>query len=339
MDLLTHGLLGAATAQLAARDRELRVAAGVGAAAALLPDADALIRSSTDPLFFIEYHRHFTHALLFIPVGALIAALLLWPLLRGRLPFVRIYVFALLGYALHGLLDACTSYGTHLLWPLSDARAAWSIVAVMDPAFTLLVGIPTLIGIVVRRRYAAVLALFLGAAYLTAGVVQHHRALHETRAVAQQRGHDTAFMTVKPTMANLLLWRSIYVSSGNVYVDAVRVGSGGTMHYPGESAPLIVPEQVHRVPAGSRAHTDVMRFAFFSDGLLTPHPSQALTYGDARYSMLPDSLRPIWSVRVDPARPDAHVAFLIDRSMTADERRRFLAMLRGRPLDTGTPAP
>jgi hypothetical protein len=50
--------------------------------AALLPDADALVRSSADPLLYAEFHRHFTHSLAFIPVGGAIAALP-W-LLQGK---------------------------------------------------------------------------------------------------------------------------------------------------------------------------------------------------------------------------------------------------------------
>ena len=34
-----------------------------------------------DALLVLDYHRHFTHALAFVPFGALIAALLLWPCL------------------------------------------------------------------------------------------------------------------------------------------------------------------------------------------------------------------------------------------------------------------
>lgn len=66
-----------------------------------------------------------------MPFGALIAALLLWPFLRKRLPFARLYLFALLGYCLSGVLDAFTSYGTNLLWPVSDARVAFNIISVL----------------------------------------------------------------------------------------------------------------------------------------------------------------------------------------------------------------
>src|SRR5688500_3522841 len=105
MDLLTHGLVGAALAQSGAPREEARIAAGVGFLAGMLADADTLITSAADPLLVLEYHRHFTHSLLFIPIGGLIAAAVLWPFMRRRLPFARLYVYSLLGYALAGLLD------------------------------------------------------------------------------------------------------------------------------------------------------------------------------------------------------------------------------------------
>ena len=133
MDLITQGVLGAALAQTAARPTETRLATGIGFAAGLMADADALIYSSTDSLLAIEYHRHFTHSVFFIPFGALIAALILWPLCRKKLGFKRLYLFSLLGFSLSGFIDACTSYGTHLLWPLSDERLSFRIISIVDP--------------------------------------------------------------------------------------------------------------------------------------------------------------------------------------------------------------
>ncbi len=77
MDIVTQGLLGATLAQSAASQQKLRVATVVGFASGLLADADTLIRSANDPLLNIEFHRHFTHSLIFIPVGGLLAALIL----------------------------------------------------------------------------------------------------------------------------------------------------------------------------------------------------------------------------------------------------------------------
>jgi len=74
MDPLTHALLGATAAQAALGHRLGRRAWLPGALGGLLPDADILIRSTADPLLAIEYHRHFTHAFAFIPVGGVVAA-------------------------------------------------------------------------------------------------------------------------------------------------------------------------------------------------------------------------------------------------------------------------
>ena len=115
MDLLTQGLLGATMAQSGAKQQETRIATGIGFVAGIAADVDILIQSENDPLLNIEFHRHFTHSLFFVPLGALIVALLLWPFLRKRLSFARLYLFACRGYCLSGVLDAFTSYGTNLL--------------------------------------------------------------------------------------------------------------------------------------------------------------------------------------------------------------------------------
>ena len=155
MDLLTQGILGAAASQALLGRRLPRAAAIIGFVAGLLADADIFIRPASDPLGGLTYHRHFTHSLLFIPLGALIAAIPFFfvPSLRAQRKLV--YLAALAAYATHGLLDACTSYGTMLFWPFSDVRIAWDLIAIIDPAFTL----PLLLGIIIalwRKHPAAV---------------------------------------------------------------------------------------------------------------------------------------------------------------------------------------
>ncbi|MCR4303344.1 MAG: metal-dependent hydrolase, partial [Gallionella sp.] len=211
MDLLTHGLLGGTLAQACSRKTETRAATTVGFLAALLADADALIQSSADPLLTLEYHRQFTHSLIFIPFGALLVSLILWLAFRKfvqPLGFRRIYLYALLGCATSGFLDACTSYGTHLLWPFTGERIAWSIIPIFDPLFFLILGAAMVTGLRRHRTLPARIGLLLAAAYLSAGWLQHQRAEDAMRATALLRGHAAERLTVKPTMGNLLLWRS-----------------------------------------------------------------------------------------------------------------------------------
>jgi inner membrane protein len=316
MDIVTQGVLGAALAATAAPPRELRAAALVGLAAGMLADADALIRSANDPLLTLEYHRHFSHALAFVPLGALLAAVLLWPLLRTRLAFRRLYLYSFLGYCLSGFLDACTSYGTHLLWPFSNARTAFNVIAIVDPVFTLALLVPLALALRRRRRAVAMVGIGLGALYLGVGVVQHHRALHALERVAEERGHRPQRMLVKPTFANLLLWRGLYVADGEVHAHAIRAGLV-MRSYPGQRAALAEPA----------AHGPEARFATFADDWLIRHPGQPTRFDDARYAMLPTSLRPMWGLDVAGGTP----RLVIDRSMSPAERSRFTGMLLGRP--------
>ena len=191
MDLLTHGLLGGTLAQACSNKGETRAATTVGFLAALLADADALIQSSADPLLTLEYHRQFTHSLIFIPFGALLVTLILWPAFKAYghpLGFLRIYLYALLGCATSGFLDACTSYGTHLLWPFTGGRIAWSIIPIFDPLFFLILGAAVVAGLRWRKTLPARIGLLLAAAYLSVGWLQHQRAQDEIgRASCRER--------------------------------------------------------------------------------------------------------------------------------------------------------
>lgn len=334
MDILTHGLLGGTLALSCSRKNEMRAAAATGFVAALLADADALIRSSTDPLLVLEYHRQFTHSLVFIPAGALLVALILWPVFRALKcspGFRRIYLYALLGCATSGLLDACTSYGTHVLWPFSEERIAWSIVPIFDPLFSLALAAAMGFGLRWRKTLPARLGLVLAAVYLATGWFQHQRAGEAMRATIAQRGHEAGKMTVKPTMGNLLLWRSIYRANGVYHVDAVRLGLGGTARvYPGSTVRAFdLPRDLSALSPASVLHRDVRRFDFFSDGYLALHPEDPRLLGDVRYAMLPTSTRPLWGIRLDTQHPDVHAQFEASRQMSREEIWQFIGMLRG----------
>jgi inner membrane protein len=333
LDPLTQGLLGGTLALSAARDKESRPAAVAGFVAALLADADVLIGAGEDTLLQVELHRHFTHALIFVPLGALVAAALLWWLLRRHLEFKRIYWYALLGYATAGLLDACTSYGTHLLWPFSDTRVAWSIIAIVDPLFTLLLLIAFVLGLKKRAVFAARAGLALAGVYLSLGLWQHHNALQSAAALAGMRGHEVQRMVVKPTLGNLFLWRSVYASGDSFYVDAIRVGPGMERVYPGSSLRRFdAGSDLPHLPRDSVLWRDIERFARLSDGFVAPDPWRERVLIDVRYSMLPNSVRPMWGLDLDVVSTSQHASFETYRDRPANARQVFTAMLLGRDL-------
>lgn len=330
MDPVSQGALGAAFAQTVTGRRRLLAAGLLGALGGMAPDLDVLIRSSSDPLLFLDYHRQFTHALVFIPVGAWLCAVILHPIARRWLRFRETWLFCGLGYATHGLLDACTSYGTQLLWPFSDARIAWNHVAVVDPLFTLpLLGL--LAAAALRRRpRLATFGLAWAVLYIGFGFVQGQRAEQAAAALAESRGHLPERLTVKPSFANLLVWKSIYRAEGSFHVDAVRVGLHARI-VPGERVPALdLARDLPWLQPASRQGRDLERFRRFSADYLALDPADPHRVVDIRYSMVPNQIDALWGIRLDPAAPaDQPVAFFTNRRASADHRAALVRLIRG----------
>lgn len=333
MDPFSHALLGAVSAHALAR-RNRKPAAFAGAAGALLPDADVLIGSAADPLLTLEYHRHFSHALPVAPLIALIAALAVWLIMRRRIPLSVLYPAAFVGVIGAALLDACTSYGVHLLWPFVEHRYAWNIIAVVDPVMTVLLFAGLVLALRVNAPARSRMTLAIALVYLGAGWVQRERAETLMLNTAQARGHLVERLEVKPTLGNLLLWRSIYLTGEQFIVDAARVGVLSPPHiYPGGAIARVTPAGAAQgLAVGHVQQRDIERFARQSDGFLVRHPDQPAVIGDIRYAMLADSVRPLWGIRLDPLRPASHVSFLTLRDHTAADRQRFIDMVLGRSL-------
>ena len=334
MDIFTQGLVGASLAQSSAKKEHLTLATFIGFLAGLLPDADALIRSSQDSLLNIEYHRHFTHSVFFIPIGALIAALILWPFLKNKLDFKSLYIYALLGYCLSGFIDAATSYGTHLFWPVFDKAISFNIISIVDPVFTLILLISLGITLKKRSSRAIHIGLSLAAIYMLFGWFQLQKATEISTNLASERGHKIERLLVKPTLGNLVLWRSIYQAENKLYVDAIRVGIFNNKKvYPGESITLFNEHSDVNLPGNSVLSNDIRRFKEFSNNYLAILPENSNFLIDIRYSMLPNSLQPLWGIKMDVENPDHHAKYIITRSNNETVRKIFINMLLGKDLE------
>ena len=185
MDPVSQGTVGAAFAQSTANKNNFIKISLIGFLAGLAPDLDILIRSDNDPILFLEYHRQFSHSLFFIPFGALIISLLIFPLVKKFISLKKVYLASFLGYATHGLLDACTSYGTLLFWPFSNERITWNTISIVDPLFTIPALILTGIAIVTRKRIFSFFTIGWIVFYLSLGFIQYERALSAAIKLAE----------------------------------------------------------------------------------------------------------------------------------------------------------
>lgn len=302
MDPLTQGLLGAAAAQALFEKQLGRKAWLVGAVGGVLPDADVFIRSDSDPLLEVEVHRQFTHALAFIPIGGSIAALPWLARKKYREQWIPILGGSVAAYATHGLLDACTTYGTQLLWPFSSLRVAWNCISIVDPVFTLVLLAGVIAAAWMRSRAPAVAAIALCIAYLGFGVVQRERALDVQTSIAELRGHEPVRQAVFPSLANLVVWRSLYQAGDSLNADRIRVPFVGSAawHEGSVVADLDLRDLPERLRRDPRIREDFARFRWFSGGWIAKAPDDPDVVGDARYSLRTDRFDPIWGVRFHP---------------------------------------
>ena len=328
MDPVSQAALGAAWAQPLARTPSRILAIALGACAGMAADLDTLIRSDTDPLLALEYHRHFTHSLVFIPAGALVCALVAHLLLRSRLSLRSCYTYCVLGFASHGLLDACTSYGTMLFWPFSDMRVAWNLVSVIDPLFTgpLIVGV--LVGARSNKRKPVLVGLGWCVLYLSVAAMQNMRATAVATELATSRGHVGADIVAKPSFANLLVWKIFYARDGGLYIDAVRVGFESAL-FEGERLSQLVPERDFPwLPEQSQQRRDVDRLYDFANGFVAVDRESDNRVMDVRYSLVPNRGDGFWGLELDPeAGADTHAAYVTMRLRTMAEGRELLRMM------------
>ena len=335
MDPVSQGVLGASVPQAISTKKHIAAATLFGAISGMAPDLDFLIRSDTDPLLYLKYHRQFTHSLIFIPVGGLICALAFYfsAARRWQISFKLTYLYCLLGYATHGFLDACTSYGTQLLWPFSTERFAWNTISIVDPLFTIPLLALVITGVRKKNPLFGKLAVSWVIAYQSLGLFQHLRVEAIGQQLAADRGHTPLRLEVKPSFANVLLWKVIYELEDGYYTDAVRAGPELTI-YPGKFIPrLDIERDLPWLDPDSQQARDLARFEWFSRGFLSLDSNNPLRVTDMRYSLVPNEATGMWSIWLDPdAGKDDHVMIKQDRDTTGPRRNKLARMLRNETL-------
>lgn len=225
MDSITQALLGA-TVQASLLGRwQGRKALLYGAVLGTLPDLDVVIDYG-DAIADMTYHRGFSHSLF---VLSSLAIALAWLARRiGPDPNysgMRLFLAIWLVLVTHVLLDAFTSYGTQLFWPLTTPPVAWSSVFIIDPAYSVPLLISVLIGAIIgmegRRPRWAASALILSTLYLGFTLAGKQMAEQRVQAVMKAQGIQASQLFSTPTPFNSLLWRVIVIEDDHYHESLV----------------------------------------------------------------------------------------------------------------------
>ncbi len=332
MDNLTHAALGLC-AGLAARRAGAPIlpAAVTALVAGELPDVDLLIRSPDDPLVAFRWHRHFTHSFFLWPVLAALAAGLAAWIFRKKPDsgFKALYPVGLAAGLSHVLNDACTSYGTLILWPFSDARVSWDCLPIIDLALTLPL---VALGFMAWKRGSRAWAL-AGVAWFVAyagmGRIQQGRA--EAALLAEIGGPAPTRIAVKPTVSNLVLWRGIWQDGDTWRTAAIWTAPfGETRITLGETRRVWSADDPSLPAEGTRARRLLDDFNRFTGGWNSVEdvPEGGRLIGDIRFATIPTRAAPLWGVHVRAAEP-AHFEVRMDRRIHEGDWSRFGRMLMG----------
>ena len=316
MDPLSQGVIGAVAAQQKTNKSHFILATLIGFFSGLAPDIDVFFRSSSDPLFYLEFHRQFTHSLVFIPIGGLICSSIFYYLfLRNKdITFKQTYIYATLGYATHGVLDSYTTYGTQLLWPFTNDRIAWNTISIIDPLFTIPLLILIVIAAVKNNKVISYIALSWVIMYSLFGIIQRDRAELIGEELAKSRGHDAISVVAKPSFANLIVWKIIYTTQSSYHIDAVRLGLSAKIIKGTTLDKLDIQKSFPWLDMQSQQAKDIERFRWFSNGYLAIseiYPNQII---DIRYSMLPNEGHGLWGIELNPnAKTTDHIRTVSNR--------------------------
>ena len=332
MDPFTQGIVGTTVAQSGSKRDTLIIASIVGLLAGLAADLDIFIRSGTDPLLFLEYHRHFTHSIFFIPLGALICAMVFYYLFtkKNNLSFGKTYFFSFLGYATHGIIDSFTTYGTLLFWPFTNERIAWNTISVIDPIFTIPIFILVILSMVKRNNKFSIYAIIWILFYQAIAYTQKLRAEDLIYDYAQSFNHKVKLIEAKPSFGNIVVWKVIYSTPKKYYVNAIRLGLDHKI-YPGESIEKLDTSKAFPwLNGNSQQAKDVEKFRWFSNGYLGVDKNDRDIIYDVRFSTIPNQVEGLWGIKLDHSKKNhEHVEYVTNRKRDLGRFITLINMISG----------
>ena len=286
MDSLTQIVLGAAVGEAVLGKKVGNKAMMWGAIAGTIPDLDVLSKLFLDAVTSNELHRGFSHSLLF---SLLMAPLLGWGvcrLYRKKIAtwkgWSQLFFWALFT---HPLLDAHTTWGTQLFWPL-DLRLSFKNIFVVDPLYTLpflfflLWAMCTTRG-TAKRAQRNRLGLVVSSLYMVLTLVFKAWTFQIFQKSLEEQSIAYLEIQTKPTPMNSVLW-SATVATEEAYLI------GYTSLFDRSSRVNFVRfEKNHELLGTLKSHSLVKRLVRLSQGWYTVEKRDGkLYFNDLRFGLM-----------------------------------------------------
>ncbi|HLW38739.1 MAG TPA: metal-dependent hydrolase [Brumimicrobium sp.] len=209
MDSLTQIVLGAAVGEAVLGKKVGNRAVFYGAIAGTIPDLDVIASYFVDTVRALEIHRGFTHSIFFSVVfapifGYLVSRIDSYKSVKG---WTLLFFW---GFITHPILDAHTTWGTQLFWPL-DIRLDFRTIFVIDPLYTL----PFLIFLLIamfykkedpQRQFYNRTGLIVSTSYLALAFLLKGISFVQFKDALAEQGIQYEEIETKPSPMNTILW-------------------------------------------------------------------------------------------------------------------------------------
>lgn len=222
MDFITQVTLGGAVGQ-ATMHREIGSKAVLwGMLAGAIPDLDFIAYPLMDNVTELTWHRGISHSILLTVV---LTPLLGWVVSRahrGNVTVEKAALFSFLALGSHILVDLLTTYPTMILEPFSNMQAAWHVLFIIDPLFTLPLLIFLLLsllpGEVRAKQFRNAAGMILAGAYVVVALLFKFSATTDFERALEQQDIPVKRMITTATPFNTLLWRGIAETEGGYWI-------------------------------------------------------------------------------------------------------------------------
>lgn len=219
MDSISQAVLGGCIQGSILSKHQGRKAYLYGALLGTLPDLDVFIPYA-NPIDAMTHHRSFSHSLFVLSALAILIVFLIKRFNRApNIPTTRLFMAVWLALITHPLLDAFTSYGTQLFWPIDVTPTSWASIFIVDFAFTLPLLAAFILGIFKKHnpfgRTLSILTLCWGCLYLGLGQLSQTQALSKAEKQMSKTDINLTRFKAMATPANIILWRILAEDTQN----------------------------------------------------------------------------------------------------------------------------
>jgi len=301
MDSLTQIVLGASVGEAVLGKKVGNKAMLYGAIAGTIPDLDVLTGNFFDIVTATEWHRGFSHSILFAVLFAPIFGWLISKIERKSQATFKDWTNLMFwGLMTHPMLDAFTTWGTQLFWPF-DIRLAFKSIFVIDPLYTL----PFLVFLILamrqkrlspRRKKYNQMGLFVSCSYLLLSLILKGVAHRHFVKSLEAQGIDYVAIDTRPAPLNTILWTA-NIDVGDAYLI------GNYSFFDTKQIDFAAYPKNRHLLGPLRANHKVKRLAKIAEGWFTiTEDNGTLYFNDLRFGLIsldPNETRFVFSYELN----------------------------------------